>query len=157
MRRARDGGREGDRRLGWLLAGAIAATAFGCGASSPGATSAAGEDGSKGSTGTDAQKRLQGTWEIVKYTSKEPIPPEAMPLMGEMFEDLRLRVNEAAVEVDGKASPFQAVDASGDSFRLKTDGMFNNASCKFTSADEFEVDDQGPTWPGTTVLHRAKK
>jgi len=112
--------------------------------------------GHDATTTTGTQKRLQGTWEIVKYTSKEPIPSEAMPLMGAMFEDLRLNVHEGAVEVEGKASPFQAVDEHGESFKLKTDGMFNDASCKFTSADEFEVDDQGPTWPGKTILRRSK-
>jgi len=103
------------------------------------------------------QGRLQGTWEIVRYQSKEPIPSEAMPLMGAMFEDLRLSVNAEQVVVDGKASPFRAVDESGDSFRLKTDGMFDNAQCRFTSADEVEIDDEGPTWPGTSTLRRAKK
>ena len=71
-----------------------------------------------------------------------------------MFEDLRLKVADDHVEVDGKASPFKAVDEDGDKFRLSTDGMFDKANCRFTSPDEFEVDDQGPTWPGKTVLRR---
>jgi hypothetical protein len=129
-----------------LFAGVVS-----CGASTP-----ASSDGNSAAVAGGTQKRLQGTWEIVKYQSKEPIPPEAMPLMGSMFEDLRLNVREAAVEVEGKSSPFQAVDENGESFKLRTDGMFNNANCKFTSADEFEVDDQGPTWPGKTILHRSK-
>jgi hypothetical protein len=130
--------------FGWVVA---------CGSASQSAVPS--KTSPSGATGA-TQQRLQGKWEIVRYVSKEPIPPEAMPLMGAMFEDLRLDVKQDAVEVDGKASPFQALDESGDSFKLRTDGMFNNASCKFTSADEFEVDDQGPTWPGKTVLHRSK-
>jgi hypothetical protein len=138
----------------WVM---LAAAPAGCGSSSQGEAATPGTKDGGGAISAETQKRLQGTWEIVKYQSKEPIPPEAMPLMGAMFEDLRLNVKQQAVEVDGKASPFQAVDEQGDSFRLKTDGMFNNAACKFNSADEFEVDDQGPTWPGKTVLRRAKK
>ena len=80
-----------------------------------------------------------------------------MPLIGAMFEELRLSVKAEQVEVDGKSSPFRAVEEDGDSFRLKTDGMFDNAKCRFTSSDEVEVDDQGPTWPGTSVLHRSKR
>lgn len=124
-----------------------------CGSSPPGAQVPASETSNVGTT-KGAQARLQGTWEIVKYVSKEPIPAEAMPLLGSMFEDLRLKVADDHVEVDGKASPFKAVDEDGDKFRLSTDGMFDKANCRFTSPDEFEVDDQGPTWPGKTVLRR---
>jgi len=131
--------------FGWIVA---------CGSASQSAEPS--KTSPNGTTTGATQQRLQGKWEIVRYVSKEPIPPEAMPLMGAMFEDLRLDVKQDAVEVEGKASPFQAMDESGDSFKLRTDGMFNNASCKFTSADEFEVDDQGPTWPGKTILHRSK-
>jgi hypothetical protein len=134
------------RRGRWAL---VLLILSGCGGSSA-------ESRAPGSAAGAAQARLQGTWEIVRYVSKEPIPPEAMPLMGAMFEDLRLQVKEDAVVVEGKSSSFRAVDEDGDTFKLKTDGMFDNASCKFNSPDEFEVDDQGPTWPGKSVLHRLR-
>jgi hypothetical protein len=126
-----------------------------CG-STPAGNTPSGPEGSSAVVGRTggAQTKLQGTWEIVKYVSKEPIPDEAMPLLGSMFEDLRLKVADDKVEVDGKASPFKAVDDNGETFRLSTDGMFDKATCRFTSPDEFEVDDQGPTWPGKTILRR---
>jgi len=136
-----------------LFFAAAANSAAGCGSSNASGSSGPGATNGKTPAG-GAQAKLQGTWEIVKYTSKEPIPDEAMPLLGAMFEDLRLKVADEKVEVDGKASPFKAVDDNGDTFRLSTDGMFDKAMCRFTSPDEFEVDDQGPTWPGKTVLHR---
>lgn len=142
---------------GEWLSGIFGLAAFACltacGSSPTGASAAGGEEKLTAS-GKGAQARLQGTWEIVKYVSKEPIPAEAMPLLGSMFEDLRFKVADDHVEVDGKASPFKAVDENGDTFRLSTDGMFDKATCRFTSPDEFEVDDQGPTWPGKTVLRR---
>ena len=79
-----------------------------------------------------------------------------MPLMGAMFEDLRLSVHHRAWEVEGKDSPFEVVGERGDSFRLKTGGMFDNASCRLTPTGEWEVVDDGPTWPGKTVLKRAR-
>jgi hypothetical protein len=100
--------------------------------------------------------RLQGTWEIVRYESRELIPAEAMPLMGAMFEDLRLSVHDSAWQVEGKDSPFEVVSERGDSFRLKTGGMFDNASCTLTANGEWEVIDDGPTWPGKTVLKHAR-
>lgn len=109
-----------------------------------------------GSGATGIEGRLQGTWEIVRYESRELIPAEAMPLMGAMFEDLRLSVHDSAWQVEGKDSPFEVVAERGDSFRLKTGGMFDNASCKLTADGEWEVIDDGPTWPGKTVLKHAR-
>lgn len=141
--------------LSGMVGLAVFACLTACGSNPTGASAAGGpEKLTATADGKGAQARLQGTWEIVKYVSKEPIPAEAMPLLGSMFEDLRFKVADDHVEVDGKASPFKAVDESGDTFRLSTDGMFDKATCRFTSPDEFEVDDQGPTWPGKTVLRR---
>lgn len=137
---------------GWI---AVAACLTACGSSSTTGNTPSGPDTTAvAARGGEAQAKLQGTWEIVKYVSKEPIPAEAMPLLGSMFEDLRFKVADDKVEVDGKASPFKAVDENGETFRLSTDGMFDKATCRFTSPDEFEVDDQGPTWPGKTILRR---
>jgi hypothetical protein len=145
--------RRGAARLGSRgFAGvALVVIASACGSTT---TAANASGGGPKTDAKGAQAKLQGTWEIVKYVSKEPIPAEAMPLLGSMFEDLRFKVADEHLEVDGKASPFKVIDDNGDTFRLSTDGMFDKASCRFTSPDEFEVDDQGPTWPGKTVLHR---
>jgi hypothetical protein len=37
------------------------------------------------------REKLQGTWEIIRYESESLIPDEAMPLMGAMFEALRIQ------------------------------------------------------------------
>ena len=145
----RGAARKGPWGAGWAtIAALVALTACG---STPAATTP--ENAPKAKV-TGAQAKLQGTWEIVKYVSKEPIDPDAMPLIGMMFEDLRFKVADDQVVVDGKAMLFKAIDDDGTTFRLSTHDMFDKASCRFTSPDEFEVDDQGPTWPGKTVLHR---
>jgi len=112
---------------------------------------------------TGARKRLQGTWEIVRYKSDQRIPDEAMPLMADLFESLRITFEpDAAVvktsKTDDERSAFSALDESGDAFKLKTGGgMFDGAECKFLGPDEWEVTDRGKAWPGVSVLRRAKK
>lgn len=146
--------------LGWSLVtlstiGAPLSVTAACGGSS-GAPAAGAVSESKSPGASGIQSRLQGTWEIVRYVSRDPIPSEAMPLMGEMFEDMRLSVHDSAFQIDGKDSPFEVVSAEGDKFRLKTGGMFDNADCRINEKGEWEIDDQGPTWPGTTVLKKTK-
>ena len=114
-----------------------------------------------GSTSATA-KKLQGTWEIIKYTSEKPIPNEAMPLMGDLFDVLRLRFEgTSAVTKAGKApeerSTFEIADEQGAEFKMiAKGGMFDGARCKFLDADRWEVTDQGSTWPGVSVLKRVK-
>lgn len=140
----------------------------GCGASGP---SPAGSPAQP--SGTEAQadspkplagarKRLQGTWEIARYESDHPIPKEAMPIMGELFDSLRLRFDGAKVVTKaGKATEesgaFDVADERGDEFRMVAKGgMFDGATCKFLGDDAWEVHDRGTAWPGLTVLRRAK-
>jgi len=109
-----------------------------------------------------ARKRLQGTWEIVRYKSSNAIPEQAMPLMADLFESLRIRFEPEATVVktsvtDEERAGLVIEDESGDTFTLKTNGgMFDGVSCKFVGADEWEVTDRGKAWPGVSVLRRAK-
>ncbi len=140
---------------GALLGIFVGATACGAAASS-GAPPAVRPEATS-PTGTTMLGRLEGTWEIVRYESRDPIPPEVMPLMGEMFENLRVSVHDGAWRVEGKDSPFRVVNERGDSFQLETrGGMFDRAACRLNDRGEWEVDDDGPTWPGKTVLRRAR-
>jgi hypothetical protein len=110
-----------------------------------------------GGAATGAQARLQGTWEIIRYESTEPIPDEAMPLMGELFDTLRLSVHGDKVTIDTSESSFKANDNPDGTFKLVTSsGMFDGANCRFTADDTFEVDDRGEHWPGKSVLKRAR-
>src|SRR5262245_60054227 len=93
---------------------------------------------------SEAQKKLQGTWEIVRYESARPIPKEAMPVMGEMFDALRLHFEGASATFQiGKTSEklvYDVADESGSEFRLVAKGgMFDGAACKFVSDDQWEV------------------
>ena len=108
------------------------------------------------------KKRLQGTWEIARYQSERPIPKEAMPIMGEMFDSLRMRFEGASVVVRaGKSTEepaaFDVADEQGDSFKMVAKGgMFDGASCRFVADDRWEVADHGTMWPGTSVIKRLK-
>jgi hypothetical protein len=114
-------------------------------------------DGSLGNT----EKRLQGKWEIVKYQSDRPIPPEAMPLIGDLFEKMRVEIagNEATYQT-GKSRETHAyavTEAAGDSFKLQAKGgMFDGAECKLVGDDEWVVTDRGSTWPGVSTLKRVR-
>jgi hypothetical protein len=107
--------------------------------------------------------RLQGTWEIVRYQSDANIPGQAMPLMGELFDSLRLRFEpDHALVSTSKTSEERmeiAIDGeSGDTFTLHTKGsMFDGAACRFLGPDEWEVTDTGRVWPGVSVLRRVKR
>ncbi len=109
---------------------------------------------------TGARKQLQGNWEIVRYKSDRPIDKAAMPLMGELFEVLRLRFEGGtAFAKAGKApeerASFEVADESGEEFRLVVKGgMFDGAKCRFLPDGQWEVTDNGPTWPGVSVLKK---
>jgi hypothetical protein len=131
--------------------------ACGAGATEPSAPKDEAAAAGSGGRASGAQGKLQGKWEIVRYESQDPIPDEAMPLMGELFEELRLDVQGDKVVVDQKASPFVATDSSDGSFKLTTSGgMFDGATCRFVEDDEFEVDDRGEHWPGKSLLKRSR-
>ncbi len=107
--------------------------------------------------------RLQGSWEIVRYQSDDKIPPQAMPLMAELFESLRLRFepDHALVSTSKTTDERLEVTIDGESeatFTLRTKGsMFDGAACRFLGPDEWEVTDTGRVWPGVSVLRRAKR
>lgn len=109
-----------------------------------------------------SRKRLQGTWEIVRYVSADLIPDEAMPLMSELFNSLRLQFDGTAVIArlgngSEERTGFSVVNEQGDSFTLiAKGGMFDGARCRFTANDELEVSDTGDTWAGTSTLRRVR-
>ncbi|MDI3284000.1 hypothetical protein QHF83_11930 [Polyangium sp. 15x6] len=109
------------------------------------------------------KKKLQGTWEIVRYTSDHPIPNEAMPLMADLFESLRIGFEKDAQSVrtsktPDESAPYLIEGESGDAFTLRASGgMFDGAKCRFLGPDEWEVTDRGKTWPGVSVLRRAPR
>ena len=107
--------------------------------------------------------RLQGTWEIVRYTSEHVIPDDAMPLMGDLFDKLRLHIEGDTVGARaGRQAEEQAhliiADERGDSFRLVANGgLFDGARCRFVDADTWEATDHGAAWPGVSLLRRVKR
>lgn len=107
-----------------------------------------------------AARKLQGTWEIVKYTSEKPIPNEAMPLMADLFDVLRLRFEgSTAIVKAGKApeerAAFSIADEQGSEFKMVAKGgMFDGARCRFLGDDQWEVTDKGAAWAGVSVLKR---
>ena len=109
------------------------------------------------------QLRLQGTWEIVRYTSEHPIPDDAMPLMGDLFDQLRLHIEGDTVGARaGRQAEERAhlaiADEHGDAFRLVANGgLFDGAKCRFVDADTWEATDHGPAWPGVSLLRRVKR
>jgi hypothetical protein len=150
------------------FAGIVTASFLACGggtntAAGPEAAPLRSEAGSSESTLPEgsARKRLQGNWEIVRYESKR-IPNEAMPLMAELFESLRLRYEGSSAIVQRGKGPdertsFEVADEQGDAFRLiDKGGMFDGSRCRFINNDEWEAADDDSTWPGTTRLHRAR-
>ena len=113
--------------------------------------------------GAPIQQRLKGTWEIVRYTSDSPIPDAAVPLMAELFDSLRLRFDgDAMIARAGRQAEermrFTVADERGESFRLVSKGgLFDGAKCRFVDADTWEATDHGPSWPGVSLLRRAKR
>lgn len=152
---------------------ALVLIAQGCGGAQP--PSAAGEgaatppgaalDAPPGAAATGAplpcRARLQGTWEITRYTSEHRIPDDAMPLMGTLFESLRLRFEGGRFIAGTKPSTeesceFAIAGEKGDEFTLiAKGGLFDGARCRFVDADTWECADHGPSWPGVSVLRRA--
>jgi hypothetical protein len=106
-----------------------------------------------------AEARMQGTWEIARYESVTVIPDEAMPLMGALFNMLRLEFTGAVAiarieNVEERAS-FVIESEAGDEFTLFARGwMFDGARCRFTSEGEIEIKDKAGTWPGVSRLRR---
>lgn len=147
--------------------GVIVAVA-GCGADaapgpvSPAQAPAESAAPSPGQTPTGVAKRLQGAWEIARYQSTRPIPKEAMPIMAELFESLRMRFEGSSVTVHaGKSTEertlYEITEESGDAFRMiAKGGMFDGAQCRFLDADQWEVVDKGTAWPGTSLMKRTK-
>src|SRR4051812_39162103 len=83
----------------------LLAVALSCGSTPPTepATPAAPGNGSEPAAEpaapTGIKKRLQGTWEIARYRSDRPIPKEALPIMGELFDSLRMRFDGSKLVV----------------------------------------------------------
>jgi hypothetical protein len=113
--------------------------------------------------GAPIQQRIQGTWEIARYTSEHALPDAAMPLMGELFDSLRIRFDGDSVSARaGKQAEervrFAITDDRGDSFRLVAKGgLFDGAKCRFVDADTWEATDHGAAWPGVSLLRRVKR
>lgn len=104
-------------------------------------------------------EKLQGTWEIIRYESEALIPDEAMPLMGAMFEALRIQFEGseaiARIEKHEERAPFSIANATGDEFTLVArEWMFDGARCKLTGEGELEIYDRGGRWPGVSRLRR---
>ena len=157
---------------------ALIAALIGCGGSQAPAPSSAppspadGPDGSPspGAVLTAADRapggpkpvraRLQGTWEIVRYTSEHRIPDDAMPLMGMMFDQLRLRFEGGRFIAGTSPATEESTELAiggerGDEFTIiAKGGLFDGARCRFVDADTWEAQDHGPTWPGVSVLRR---
>jgi hypothetical protein len=106
-----------------------------------------------------SREKLQGTWEIIRYESEALIPDEAMPLMGAMFEALRLQFEGseaiARIEKHEERVGFSTENEVGDEFTLVArEWMFDGARCRFTSEGELEIRDKGGRWPGVSRLRR---
>jgi hypothetical protein len=102
---------------------------------------------------------MQGTWEISRYESIEVIPDEAMPIMGALFNGLRLEfsgsVAVARIEKVEERVNFVIEREAADEFTLSAQGwMFDGARFRFTAEGEVEVKDSGGTWPGVSRLRR---
>lgn len=112
---------------------------------------------------TGVRKRLQGTWEVVRYRSANAVPNDAVPLMADLFDSLRLQFEPTQALVStsittNEKMAYEPTDEHGENFKLSTNGgMFDGASCHFVGPDEWEVVDEGPVWPGTSVLRRVKR
>jgi hypothetical protein len=105
------------------------------------------------------REKLQGTWEIIRYESESVIPDEAMPLMGAMFEALRIQFDGsdavARIEKHEARVTFSIESATADEFTLVArEWMFDGARCRFTGEGELEIKDRGGRWPGVSRLRR---
>ena len=106
-------------------------------------------------------ERLEGLWEITRYTSDRPIPEAAMPMMGAMFDVLRLRFEgTTSTATAGKIAeklPFSIEGGRDGHFTLRLPGgIFDGADCHFVDADTLELHDAGKAWPGVSVLTRSR-
>jgi hypothetical protein len=85
-----------------------------------------------------------------------------MPIMGGLFESLRMRFEGSTLVVRaGKLTEekvdFEIADEHGDSFQMVAKGgMFDGAHCRFVGDDSWEVVDKGALWPGTSLIKRSK-
>lgn len=111
----------------------------------------------------DARSRLQGTWELVTFISRGPIPEEAIPVLATLHGAVRLRFDGARLTTfiidhpEKEECAFEIASERGDSFTLVTSaGMFRRAEARFVSEEMWEATEDGPTWPGTTRFQRVK-
>lgn len=112
--------------------------------------------------GAAVRARLQGTWELVAFSSSTPIPEDATPILTKLRGAVRLRfeADRLTTFVPGKPDEetcdYAIEGEDGDSFTLVTTaGMFRRAKAHFLSTDLWEATENGPTWPGTTQFRRA--
>lgn len=144
----------------------LAVFVVGCGgsprpAASIGAAADAAPDEPSPPALTENARRLQGTWEVVHFQTKHPVPEEARPLFGRMFESLHLRFERGVLSVDlGNAHdkyPYAVTDDTGDIFRLRVkSGIFDGSFGRFVDDDTLELVDEGATWPGVSRLRRLR-
>ncbi len=150
-------------RLFSLILGFVATAVLGCAGASDGTPSKRSAASTDAPALTGARKRLQGTWEIVRYRSTYAVPNDAVPLMADLFDSLRLQFEPTQALVStspttNEKMAYEPIEEHGDDFKLRTNGgMFDGASCHFVGPDEWEVVDEGPVWPGVTVLRRVKR
>lgn len=149
-----------------LVASIVSLAACGGAPAEPSTAASDASDGEKAPAAGEAslghtEKRLQGKWEIVKYQSERPIPNEAMPLIGDLFEKMRVEIdgNEATYKTgkNQETHPYSVTEAAGDSFKLQAKGgMFDGAECQLVGEDEWVIIDRGSTWPGVSTLKRVR-
>lgn len=153
------------KSVAWFAALTLSGHAAGC--ASPAPTSPTVPTASAGAGAPapkkDVRSRLQGTWELVTFTSFGPIPDEAVPILALLHGSVRMRFEGDKVTTfiphnpDEESCVFEIADERGDSFTLVTSaGMFHRAQARFESEELWEATEHGPTWPGTTRFQRVK-
>lgn len=144
----------------------LAAALLGCGGDAPPPTKtpASATSTPTAPSRSDARSRLQGTWELVTFISRGPIPEEAIPVLATLHGAVRLRFEQDRLTTfipgnpDQEECAFEIVAERDGSFVLVTStGMFRRAAARFVSDDEWEATEDGPTWPGTTGFRRVRE
>ncbi|MFO0587997.1 MAG: hypothetical protein U0441_10680 [Polyangiaceae bacterium] len=144
----------------------LAAVLLGCGgdAPSPAKNPAAATSSSPAPSRNDVRSRLQGTWELVTFISRGPIPEEAIPVLATLHGAVRLRFEQGRLitfipgNPDQEECAFEIASENEGSFALVTSaGMFRRAAARFVSDEEWEATEDGPTWPGTTRFRRVRE
>lgn len=110
---------------------------------------------------TDVRSRLQGTWELTTFVSRDPLPDDTAPAIDRLRGAVRLRFEEDRITTfipgasDEETCLFEIEGEIGASFTLITSlGMFRRARARFISDDAWEATENGPLWPGTTTFTR---